>query len=128
MTISLPIFQTGPPLFASSSALVSTQRVEPALVSGRDQGDFAADIFLQQLLRVEQIVFVVLLDDAELVGAVSERKCTVVGIDGRGHAFKSQRENAGLQVDLADVANQGEIAVVNRERKIDLIFVRWSRP
>ena len=65
MTISLPIFHTGPPLlFASSVALVSSHFGGIILLHGAHERDFAADIFIENLIGVEQIVFVILFEDA----------------------------------------------------------------
>ena len=55
---------------------------------------------------------------------MSERKCTVAGIDRRGDVLEPQREDARLQVNLADVAHQREIRVVDRDGKIGLILFR----
>ena len=54
------------------------------------QSHFLAHIFLQQLLRIEQIVFVVLLDHAQLRRLGQRPEMHRRGIDGRGHILKMQ--------------------------------------
>ena len=49
------------------------------------------------------------------------------GIDGCGHVLKAQRKHARLQVNLADVADEREIRVVNGDGKIGLVLFR-GRP
>ena len=44
------------------------------------------------------------------------------GIDGGGDVFEMQREQAGGEVDLADVANEGDVGVVDGDGEIDLVF------
>src|SRR3984957_277649 len=74
-----------------------------------DQGDFLADIFLQEFLGIEQIIFVVLLDHAQF-GVVGQRTKVDRGrVDRRGHVFKAQREDSRGEAYLTDVADQCDI-------------------
>src|SRR5262249_52000492 len=89
---------------------------------GAHEGDFLADVFLKELLRVEQIVFVVLFDDADF-GGIDERTEVHGGrIDGRGDVFKVERKCAGRQAELAHIADEGNVGVVNGDSQIDLVF------
>ena len=88
--------------------------------------DFAADVFLEKLLRIEQIVFVILLDDVELRGVDERAEMNRGGIDGSGDVFEMQREQAGGEVDLADVAHERDIGVVDGDGEIDLVFFRGN--
>src|ERR1700720_688177 len=44
------------------------------------------------------------------------------GIDGRGDVFEMKREQARGEVDLADVANESDVGVVDGDGEIDLVF------
>ena len=93
------------------------------------QRHLAAHVFLQQLLRVEQVVFVVLLDHAELRGIGERAEVHGRGIDGRGDVLEPQRENSRLEMNLANVADQREIRVIDRDGKVGLILFRGlARP
>ncbi len=101
------------------------------VIFGRSAGDFrahqrhfAADEFLQQLVRIEQVVFVILLDDAQLGGLGHRAKMHGRGIDGRGDIHEPQARFTGRQGELAHVPHQGKIRVVNGEGEIGLIRKR----
>src|ERR1700757_3932848 len=44
------------------------------------------------------------------------------GIDGCGDVFEMKREQAEGEVNLADVANEGDVGVVDGDGEIDLVF------
>ena len=75
--------------------------------------DFLADIFLEELLGIEEIEFVVLFDDIELRGIDERAEMNCGRIDGSGDVFEMKWEQAGGEVDLADVANESDIGVVD---------------
>ena len=75
-------------------------------------------------MGIEEIEFVVLLDDVELRGIDKRTEMNRGGIDRGGDVFEMKREQAGGEVDLADVANEGDIGVVDGDGEIDLIFFR----
>jgi hypothetical protein len=77
--------------------------------------------------RVEQIVFVILLDDVELRWIGERTEVDSDGIDGRGDAFEAQGERAGAELDLANVAHEGGVGVVDGEREVGAVFVSGGR-
>jgi hypothetical protein len=72
-------------------------------------------------LRIEEIVLVVLLDDVELRGIDERAEMNCGGVDRGRDVFEVQRERAGGEMNLADVADQGDIRVVDRDGEIDLV-------
>ena len=91
---------------------------------GRTRVTSRPTIFLQQFVRVEQVVLVILLQNIQL-GRLGER--TEVhgrGIDGSGDVHESQERFPGRQVKLAHVAHEGKIRVVDSEREVGLIRKR----
>src|SRR5579859_40093 len=104
--------QSGLYFFALGGAVV--------LVSA-NQSDFLADIFVQEFGGFEQVVFVVLLDDAEFVRLAEGAEMDGCGIDGGGDVHELQPERAGGKQKLANVADQSDIGVVNGNGEIGLI-------
>ena len=81
---------------------------------------------MQKLRRFEQVVFVVLLDNADLVGLVQRAKMDGCGIHGRSNVHELQAQRPGGQRELAHIAHQRDIRVIDRHRQIGLI-VQGSR-
>ena len=91
--MSLPIFQTWPLLSESKSGFDFFVLGGAVVLVGADEGDFLADVFVQELGGLEEIVFVVLFDDAELVGFGERAEMNGGGIHGGGdvHEFEAER-------------------------------------
>ena len=96
--MSLPIFQTGPLLSASRVALISSCLVSPFSRIGADERDFFADVFVEEFGGLQEIVFVILFENAELVGFGEGAKMHGGGIYGGGDVFEFQVENSAGQV------------------------------
>ena len=94
-----------------------------AVVHARaDERDVAADVFLQQPLRVEQVELIVLFEDAE-AGWLAER----AEVDGRRvhrrrDVEKAQIEDTVRQRHLPHVAHQRDVGVVDGNRQFSLVL------
>ena len=96
-----------------------------AVVHARaDQRDVAADVLLQQALRVEQIELVVLLEDAEPRGLAQRAEVHRRRVHRRRDVEKPQVQDAIRQRDLAHVAHERDVRVVDRHRQLGLILDR----
>ena len=105
-------------------AFTSSYSVVPLANFGRTRVTSRPTIFLQQLVRVEQIVLVILLENTQL-GRLGERtEMHGRRIDGSGDVHEPQERIPGRQGKLAHVAHEREIRVVDGERKIGLIRER----
>ena len=89
-----------------------------------DKRDFAPHVLVQELRRFKQVVFVVLLDNADLVGLVQRAEMDGCGIHGRSNVHELQAQRSGGQRELAHIAHQRDIRVIDRHRQIGLIVQR----
>jgi hypothetical protein len=96
----------------------------PVLRSPPHQRDVAADVLAQQLLRFEQVVLVILLEDADARWLGQRAEVNGRGIDGGRNVHEAQIEAAARQLQLAHVPHQGDVGVVNRDGQIDLVVER----
>ena len=76
---------------------------------------------MKELRRLEQIVFIVLFDDAELIRLVQRAEMNRRGIHRGGDIHEFQAEGAARKREIADVANQGNIGVVDGQVQVGLI-------
>ncbi len=76
---------------------------------------------MEELRGLEQIVFVVLLDDAELFRIGERAEMDGRGIDGRGDVHELQTKSAVGKQEIADVADQSDVGIVDRDVEIGLI-------
>ena len=93
-----------------------------AFLVGANQRHLLADVFVEKFCGLEQIVFVVLLDDAELVRVGERAEMHGSRIDGGGDVHELQAKRAGGKHEIADVANQRNVGVVNRDVQLGLII------
>ena len=94
-----------------------------AVVHARaDERDVAADVLLQQPLRVEQVELVVLFEDAE-AGWLAERAEVDGGrVHRRRDVEKAQVDNAVRQRHLPHVAHQRDVGVVDGNGQFGLVL------
>ena len=96
----------------------------PSLLTRPHERDLAADVLPEQLLGLEQIVFVVLFDDAER-GRLGERaEVHGGGIDRGRDVHELQVELARGNFEVAHVAHERDIRVVDGQRQLRLIVER----
>ena len=86
-----------------------------------DEGDFFADVLVEELGRFEEVVFVILFDDAELVGVGQRAEMDGGGIDGGGDVHEFETESAIGEIEIADVANQSDVGIVDGDVEIGLV-------
>jgi hypothetical protein len=96
----------------------------PVLRSPPHQRDVAADVLAQQLLRFEQVVLVILLEDADARWLGQRAEVNGRRIHGGRDVHEAQIEAAARQLQLAHVAHQRDVGVVNRDGQVDLIVER----
>src|SRR5205807_3348748 len=85
------------------------------------QRHFLADVFVEELRRLEQIVFIVLFDDAELIRLIQRTEMNRRGIHRGGDIHEFQAERTAGKREVADVANQGNVRVIDRHVEVGLI-------
>ena len=83
--------------------------------------DFAADVLSQQLVGLEEIVFVVLLEHAHARRLGQRAEVHRRGIHRRGDVHELQIEFAGRQHQAAHVAHERDVRVVHGDGKLHLI-------
>ena len=76
---------------------------------------FLALVFLEELLRREQIVSVVLLEDRKRVALRERFHMHRVRLDLRRHVAKLERDAARAEIDIAHLAHEAEPVGVDRE-------------
>ena len=64
---------------------------------------------MKEFCGLEEIVFVVLFDDAKLIGIGQRAEMNRRGIHGRGDVHKFQAEYSTGKRELADVADQRDV-------------------
>ena len=84
----------------------------------------AANVLAQQLVGFEQIVFVVLLEHAHTRRLGERTKMHRGRIDRRGNVHEAQRAGSPRELQVANIADQGDIRVVDRHRELRLIIQR----
>ena len=89
-----------------------------------DERDFPADVLAQQLFRFEQVVLVVLLDDADSRRLGERPEVDGGGIDRRSDVDEVQVRFAAGDLDVAHVTDEREARVVDRQRQLRLIVER----
>ena len=81
----------------------------------------AADVLAQQLFGLQQIVFVVLLEHAHARRLAERAKMDGRRIHGRGDVHEAQVERASRELEIAHVADERDVGVVDGDVEIDLI-------
>ena len=105
--------QSGFDFFALEIAIV--------VVVGVDERDFFADVFVEEFCGVEQIVFVILFEDAELRGIGERAEMDGGGIDGGGDVFEFEAEVAGGESEISHVTDEGDVGVVDGDVQVGLV-------
>ena len=93
----------------------------PVLLPHAHERDVAADVLAEQLLGLEQVVLVVLLEDAQPRRLAERAEVDGGGIDGRRDVHEPQLGDAAREPQVASVANERDVGVVDRDGQIDLI-------
>jgi hypothetical protein len=112
VTISLPICHSGG-VVADQACLDLFLARLAVLRAAAYQDDVAADVLAQQLVRFQQVVLVVLLEHAHARRLGQRTKMDGRRVDRRGDVHEPQIEAAARQSELADVAHQRDIGVVD---------------
>ena len=92
-----------------------------AVLIRADEGDFAADVFVEELGGLEEIVFVILLEDAELIGIGERAEVNGGGIDGGGDVHEFEAEGPVGESEIADVADESDVGIVDGDVQIGLV-------
>ena len=127
VTISLPIFQTGCVVVAEEQRLHFFLPRRAVLRAVAHQRHLAADVLAQQLVGLEQVVFVVLLEHADLRRLGERSEVHRRRIDRGGDVHEAQVAGAARQLQVADVAHQRDVGVVDGERQLGLIVERGGQ-
>ena len=77
------------------------------------QRDFLADVLMQEFRGLEEVVFIVLFDDAEFFWIVQGTEMNRRGIDGCGDVHELQAKCSAGEGELPNVAHQRDVRVVN---------------
>src|SRR4029077_18366700 len=80
-----------------------------------------ADVFVEEFRGLEEIVFVILFDDAEFLRVVERTEMNGGGIDSGGDVHKFEAERATGQRKITNVADEGDIGIVNGDVQVSLI-------
>ena len=88
---------------------------------GAKDGDFATDIFIENFIGVEQVVFVVLFEYAQFFGISNGAEVNRRGHHGRGDVHETELEIAGGKRDVARVTDERDVRVINGDGKVGLI-------
>ena len=91
---------------------------------GPHQRHVAADVLAQQLLGLEQVVLVVLLEDADARRLAERSKMHRRRVHGGGDVHEMQIGRAARERQVANVANEGDVGVVNGDSQLRLIIER----
>ncbi len=86
--------------------------------------DIAADVLAQQLVRLEQVVLVVLLEHAHARRLGQRAEMHGRRIDRRGDVHEVQVGRPAPDLQIADVANERDVGVVDGDGQFDLIVER----
>ena len=92
-----------------------------------DERDLAADVLAQQLLGLEQVVLVVLLEDADARRLGQRSEVHGRRIHGGGDVHEMQIGRAARDLEIADVANERDVGVVDGDGQLRLIVERGRR-
>jgi hypothetical protein len=95
-----------------------------AVLHQAHERDVAADILPQQLVRLEQVVLVVLLEDVQARRFGQRSEVHGRRIHRGGDVHESQVEGAARQLQVANVAHEREVRVVDRECQLGLVVQR----
>ena len=93
-------------------------------LDGAHQRDVASDVLPQQLVGLEQIVFVILLEHADARRLRQRSEVDGGGVDGGRDVHEPQIEASARKLQVADVADERDVGVVDGEREIDLVVER----
>ncbi len=86
-----------------------------------NQRHLAADVLLQQLLRIEQVVFVVLFEHRQAARLRERTQVHGGRIHGGGDVFEAQVQLAGRQREGPHVTHERQAAVVDGEGEVFLL-------
>jgi hypothetical protein len=101
-----------------------------AVAAHPDQRHLAADVLAQQLFGLEQVVFVVLLEDVDARRLGERSKVNGGRVDGGSDVHEVEIGRAAGHLNIADIANQRQVGVVNGDGELRLIVERrrhWRR-
>ena len=76
---------------------------------------------MEELGGFEEIVFVILLEDGELIGIRERAEMDGGRIDGGGDVHEFEAEGAVGESEIADVANESDVGIVDGDVEIGLI-------
>src|SRR5271169_1598126 len=76
---------------------------------------------MEKLGWLEEVVFVVLLDDAELIGIGERTEMDRCRVHGSGDVHELEAERAARHSDIANVAHESDVGIVDGDVEIDLI-------
>ncbi len=93
-----------------------------------NQRDIPADILFQELVGVEQVVFVVLFEHREAQRFRERANVNCRRVHRGGDVHEAEIDGSARQIDLPDVAHQGDIGVVDGDGQIDLVVQRGLPP
>ncbi len=96
----------------------------PVVHARADERDVAADVLLQQPLRVEQVELVVLFEDAEPRWLAERAEVHRRRVHRRRDVEKAQVDDAAGQRHLPHVAHQRDVGVVDGDRQLGLVLDR----
>ncbi len=85
------------------------------------QRDFLADILVEEFRGLEEIVFVILLDDAKLFRIVQRAEMNGSRIYRGGDVHEFQAKRAVGKRELANIAHQGDVGVIDGDVQFGLI-------
>ena len=88
---------------------------------GVDERDLFADVFVEEFCGIEEIVFVILFEDVEFGGVGERAEVDGGGIDGGGDVFEFEAEVAGGESEISDVADEGDVGVVDGDVEVGLV-------
>ena len=91
------------------------------------QRDVAADVLAQQLVGLEQVVLVVLFEHAHARRLAERPEVHRRRIDGRGDVHEVQIGGAAGNLQVADVAHERDVGVVDGDGEFRLVVERGRR-
>jgi hypothetical protein len=92
-----------------------------ALLPVAHERDFAAHVLAQQLVRFEQVVLVVLFEHLDPCRVGERSKVNGCRVYRRGDVHEAQVAGAARELQVAHVAHQRDVGVVDREGELRLI-------
>ena len=95
-----------------------------AVLDEPHERDVAADVLAQQLVGLEQVVLVVLLEHVETRRLGQRSEVHRRRVDRGRDVHEPQVERAARQLDVADVAHEREVRVVDGECELGLVVER----